>query len=520
MRDIPCPNLDVGSRVTVRPPEENMYPHASILGRSPFPPVRGRADGFGGQLPLPGLVSPQRTIESQFNMRNTSFHGLSVNNVARLSTTPPHEWKAGLNTPPHVLDVSAVALGRKRRSDELSPYDVKRQRFSSPGRHVGAPMAGASPLAVQTEMAHVQGKGRSPTLLPHTLKPAGCVPPLRSESLHNVTATPLPPAKDKLSQQILELFQACQQQTDDLQKKEICRAQLQSEIQHLFPNSRVYLAGSSLNGFGSRSSDADLCLVVQEGPMNQRKNAVYILSLVQKLFYRLPYIERPQLILAKVPILKFRDKISGVEFDLNVNNIVGIRNTFLLRSYAYIENRVRPIILVIKKWASHHGINDASRGTLSSYSLVLMVLHYLQTLPEPVIPCLQKEYPECFSPSMDIHLVPEGPKDIPPYTSRNQSTLGDLLLGFLKYYASVFSWDKFVISVRTAEAVPKPSSKEWRDKFICVEEPFDRTNTARAVHERIKFDVIKAEFKKSWQILELKKDLNCILPLRRTMQKR
>ncbi|TKC33767.1 hypothetical protein EI555_017276, partial [Monodon monoceros] len=91
------------------------------------------------------------------------------------------------------------------------------------------------------------------------------------------------------------------------------------------------------------------------------------------------YIERPQLIRAKVPIVKFRDKVSCVEFDLNVNNIVGIRNTFLLRTYAYLENRVRPLVLVIKKWASHHEINDASRGTLSSYSLVLMVLHYLQS---------------------------------------------------------------------------------------------------------------------------------------------
>lgn len=44
-----------------------------------------------------------------------------------------------------------------------------------------------------------------------------------------------------------------------------------------------------------------------------------------------------------------------------------------------VENRVRPLVLVIKKWASFHDINDASRGTLNSYSLVLMVLHYLQS---------------------------------------------------------------------------------------------------------------------------------------------
>lgn len=37
------------------------------------------------------------------------------------------------------------------------------------------------------------------------------------------------------------------------------------------------------------------------------------------------------------------------------------------------------MILVVKKWARYHRINDASKGTLSSYTLVLMVLHYLQS---------------------------------------------------------------------------------------------------------------------------------------------
>lgn len=37
------------------------------------------------------------------------------------------------------------------------------------------------------------------------------------------------------------------------------------------------------------------------------------------------------------------------------------------------------MILVIKKWARHYQINDASKGTLSSYTLALMALHYLQS---------------------------------------------------------------------------------------------------------------------------------------------
>jgi len=41
---------------------------------------------------------------------------------------------------------------------------------------------------------------------------------------------------------------------------------------------------------------------------------------------------------------------------------------------------------------------------------------------------------------MDIDMVPEGPKHIPPFNSRNQSSLGELLLGFLRYYTTEFRY--------------------------------------------------------------------------------
>ena len=37
-----------------------------------------------------------------------------------------------------------------------------------------------------------------------------------------------------------------------------------------------------------------------------------------------------------------------------------------------------PLIVIVKLWAQSHDINDACRATLSSYSLVLMVIHFLQ----------------------------------------------------------------------------------------------------------------------------------------------
>ncbi|XP_066510043.1 poly(A) RNA polymerase GLD2-like [Hoplias malabaricus] len=487
-----------------------------MFPRSPaFPHKHGqkRPNSVFTQCLFPNAFSQPQQMESHLNLTNTNAHCQPLNAFPLI---PTYQWKPA----PYVSLTSpngSKTKNRKRKSDGLSEDDLKRKRVGSPHPYEHPGKTSRFSPGTMGACSLI----RSPMHTPSTSKSVGHVPCLREESLLNANSSlPQSLIKDKLSQQIMELFLACEQQSEDLERKESCRAQLQRDIQGLFPCARVFLAGSSLNGFGSRSSDADLCLVVQDGPVNQRTDAVYILSLVRKLLFKLSYIEKPQLIRAKVPILKFTHRISGVEFDLNVNNVVGIRNTFLLRTYAYIEKRVRPLILVIKKWASHHRINDASRGTLSSYTLVLMVLHYLQTLPEPVIPCLQKDYPECFNPVMDIHSVPEGPKSIPPFVSKNHSSLGDLFLGFLKYYATVFKWDKYVISVREAKTLPKPNTWEWRDKLVCVEEPFDGSNTARAVHEKMKFDAIKAQFTESWQVLQVRKDLNYILPTRETRPKR
>jgi poly(A) RNA polymerase GLD2 len=43
-----------------------------------------------------------------------------------------------------------------------------------------------------------------------------------------------------------------------------------------------------------------------------------------------------------------------------------------------LDWRVQPLVLVIKSWAKQAEINDARNQTLSSYTLTLMVLHFLQ----------------------------------------------------------------------------------------------------------------------------------------------
>lgn len=102
-----------------------------------------------------------------------------------------------------------------------------------------------------------------------------------------------------------------------------------------------------------------------------------------------------------------------------------------------VDWRARPLVVVVKLWAQYHNINDAKRMTISSYSLVLMVLHYLQCGCVPhVLPCLQSLYPDKFNlgqqDCLDLDLI----ESIEPYLTHNKQTLGEHLLGFLKYYSN------------------------------------------------------------------------------------
>ncbi|NXG81602.1 GLD2 polymerase, partial [Stercorarius parasiticus] len=486
-----------------------MFPNSSNLGRPPFPPKHQQQSNFFNKLPLnipPTLLSHQQSIYTEVNFQNAV--ALLGGNLATAPAVALQPVIYGNGSSGHTSDASTSFRGRKRQSEQSVPHDVKRQRIHSQCPETTV-VNQAVPLPEERRYSF-PGSVQSPLLRAHHLPDLiGCTPPLRDILFPDPTETTLPVAKDKLSQQVLDLFQVCQQQTCDLNRKELCRTELQREIQRIFPQSRLFLVGSSLNGFGTRSSDGDLCLVVKEEPVNQKTEARHILSLVHKLFSTklCNYIERPQLIRAKVPIVKFRDKVRQVFY------------VFILFA---VENRVRPLVLVVKKWASFRDINDASRGTLNSYSLVLMVLHYLQSKLGACVYTwsLILFSQESFDPTMQLHLVHQAPRTVPPYCSKNGSSLGDLLIGFFKYYATEFDWSHQMISVREARAIPRPDGTEWRNKFICVEEPFDGTNTARAVHEKQKFDIIKGEFLKSWQVLRDKKDLNCVLPLRTTIQKR
>ncbi|KAL9882315.1 uncharacterized protein ACN427_010194 isoform 2-T7 [Glossina fuscipes fuscipes] len=343
---------------------------------------------------------------------------------------------------------------------------------------------------------------------------------------HLIEAKEAPPSLlsntkwDNLSQGIWKKFISSQQTKETFKQKMKLWRYLYLFIKNAYPRYGLYLVGSTISGFGSDSSDVDMCLVSRSASsIDPRMESLFNLTVLRDCLSKSGEFENFNLIEAKVPILRFRDRIHQLEVDLNFNNCVGIKNTHLLYCYSQLDWRLRPLVLVIKLWAQYHNINNAKNMTISSYSLVLMVIHFLQyAVSPPVLPCLHDIYPDKFTllRSNDFGYVDMN-ETIGPYESKNTQTLGELFLYFLEYY-SCFDYSQFAISVRTGGLLPinvcrtakslKNDIHQW--KALCIEEPFDLTNTARSVYDFETFERVKAVFVASWRLLQETLELNSV----------
>ncbi|CAI4221456.1 unnamed protein product [Auanema sp. JU1783] len=335
---------------------------------------------------------------------------------------------------------------------------------------------------------------------------------------------------DVLSEEIWHYHNSVTQTDAMLNQKLHLRDLLYYSICPVFPMCGLYVVGSSLNGFGNNSSDMDLCLMITNKDLDQKTDAVVVLNMILNALSQLEWVASQKLILAKVPILriKFSAPFSDITVDLNANNSVAIKNTHLLCYYSSFDWRVRPLVSVVKEWAKRKGINDANRSSFTSYSLVLMVIHYLQCGADPpVLPSLQQMYPKMFSPKCDVrtlNVTQALPAPTDDWEYSDKCTLGELLIGFLDYYANKFNYDRDAISVRQGKRVDRASLARhkpagmsnvgsWRSQWrcICIEEPFTLSNTAHSIYDEMVFGAIKNAFREAHVELEQSRDLQKLL---------
>ena len=242
-----------------------------------------------------------------------------------------------------------------------------------------------------------------------------------------------------LSQSIWDYFQRNKETREPLERKMNLWKYIEPHLCSKM-DCELKVTGSTFTGYGGLGSDVDMCLFTKTLNSSASMKSQH-LSRAQAIIQKecSNYLSG-ELVRAKVPVLKikFQDKDDGtINVDMTVDNHTAVRNTHLLFYYSQLDPRVRPLVMAVKWWAKKNDINEPRYQTLSSYTLTLMVIHYLQCgVSPPVLPCLQENHSETFSDRAlsDLFDLDYDDKNILSFTSENKQSVGSLYKDFFKYF--------------------------------------------------------------------------------------
>lgn len=213
---------------------------------------------------------------------------------------------------------------------------------------------------------------------------------------------------ENMNDQILVLYRLTKLNDLGNRLRYMAGRQLEMAISGMFPNSHACLFGSSVNGFGKKGCDVDLILRLNDhhGKNEENSRLVYHTKIsnasertyIQRqmeivgdiMHFFLPAINNVRKILnARVPIIKYNHQCLDLEIDFSMNNLSGFYMSELLYIYGELDERVRPLVFCIRKWACSIGLTNSSPGRwITNFPLTVIILFFLQNLQKPILPPL------------------------------------------------------------------------------------------------------------------------------------
>ncbi|XP_051518860.1 terminal uridylyltransferase 4-like [Myxocyprinus asiaticus] len=347
--------------------------------------------------------------------------------------------------------------------------------------------------------------GKPPTVVCSICKRDGHLKDECPEDFKKIELKPLPAMTEHFRDILDGLCVLCYRELSpslgEQQKREQILASLERFIRKEYNDkAQLCLFGSSKNGFGFRDSDLDICMTLEGHDTAENLNCKEIIEGLAKVLKKHTGLRNIlPITTAKVPIVKFEHRQSGLEGDISLYNTLAQHNTRMLATYAAIDPRVQYLGYTMKVFAKRCDIGDASRGSLSSYAYILMVLYFLQQRQPPVIPVLQEIF--------DGNTVPQRMVDgwnafffndldemwrRLPELHQNKETVGELWLGLLRFYTEEFDFKEHVISIRQHKRLTT-FEKQWTSKCIAIEDPFDLNhNLGAGVSRKMTNFIMKA----------------------------
>ncbi|EUD67635.1 hypothetical protein C922_01820 [Plasmodium inui San Antonio 1] len=216
---------------------------------------------------------------------------------------------------------------------------------------------------------------------------------------------------------------------------------LEVAVKSVFPKATMQPFGSFVTGLSIPGSDLDVCFL--DIPLEDL-DALLIISYA---LVKLDVVADIRLIKdARVKILKYTDKETGVQVDVCTNQLSSRQTTDFIKNKVEKYLYLRPLVILLKFFLNTRNLNETYIGGIGSFLLCCMVLHFLQL------------HPSTFN-----------------WTVFSNCYLVKLLLEFFSFYSIDYNVD-FNCSVLRGlgHVMPRYMRREFeRNNRLCFENPID-----------------------------------------------
>ncbi|KAM6903313.1 terminal nucleotidyltransferase 4A isoform 2-T2 [Lycodopsis pacificus] len=244
-----------------------------------------------------------------------------------------------------------------------------------------------------------------------------------------------------LHEEVMDLYNFMSPRPEEAAMRKEVVSRIEMIIKELWPTADVQIFGSFSTGLYLPTSDIDLVVFGkwERPPLQELEQALRKHNVAEP--FSIKVLDK-----ATVPIIKLTDQETEVKVDISFNVETGVKAASFIKDYVKMYPVLPYLIFVLKQFLLQRDLNEVFTGGISSYSLILMVISFLQ-----------------------LH---------PRIDARNPSeNLGVLLIEFFELYGRHFNYLKTGIRIKSGgaylakEEIMKAMTNGYRPSTLCIEDP-------------------------------------------------
>ncbi|XP_066312254.1 uncharacterized protein [Miscanthus floridulus] len=286
----------------------------------------------------------------------------------------------------------------------------------------------------------------------------------------------------QLHKEILDFCDFISPSTEEQSSRTAAVQDVSDVVKHIWPQCKVEVFGSFRTGLYLPTSDIDV--VIFESRVKTPQVGLYALA---KALSQKGVAKKIQVIAkARVPIVKFVERKSGIAFDISFDIDGGPQAADFIKDAVKKLPALRPLCMILKVFLHQRELNEVYTGGIGSYALLTMLITHLQLV--------------------------WGGKDILGYHQSKEHNLGILLVRFFDFYGRKLNhWD-VGISCNSSRTFFLKSDKDFmnhdRPHLLAIQDPMAPDNDIGK--NSFNYFKVKSAFSKAYSVLT---DANSLISL-------